>query len=164
MCNIKCNNIPNPRPIVVHAPSDDEYKGTSYIVEAVERLRREGHDFEYCLFRNTDNIKVRKILSEADISVDQLFAFEPGGFALESMAAGCAVLGANVPEFSGFPNELPIIYIDPDNIYQNLKMLLEDPELRRELGEKGRKYVEKYHDPTKIANDIIELITGNKDL
>lgn len=164
ICNIRYNNIPNPRPVVVHAPSDDEYKGTSYVVEAVERLRREGNDFEFCLFRNTDNTKVREILSEADISVDQLFVFEPGGFALESMAAGCSVLGGNVPEFSGFPKELPISHTDPDNIYENLKMLLEDPELRRELGEKGRKYVEKYHDHRKIANDFIELITGNKEI
>ena len=164
MCNIKCNNIPNPRPIVVHAPSDDEYKGTSYIVETVERLRIEGYDFKFCLLRNVSNIKLLETLSEADIVVDQLFETAPGGFAIESMAAGCAVLGGNVPEFSGFPPELPIIHTDPSNIYQNLKMLLEDPELRRELGEKGRKYVEKYHDPTKIANDIIELITGNKDL
>jgi glycosyltransferase involved in cell wall biosynthesis len=164
ICNIRYNNISNPKPIVVHAPSDDEYKGTSYIVETVERLRIEAHDFKFCLLRNVSNIKLLETLSEADIVVDQLFETAPGGFTIESMAAGCAVLGGNVPEFSGFPPELPIIHTDPSNIYQNLKMLLENPELRRELGEKGRKYVEKYHDHRKIANDIIELITSNTDM
>ena len=43
-------------------------------------------------------------------------------------------------------------------IYQNLKMLLDNPELRQELGEKGRKYVEKYHDHRKIADDFLNLI------
>jgi glycosyltransferase involved in cell wall biosynthesis len=164
MCDIRYNNIPNPRPIVVHAPSDDEFKGTFYVVKAVEQLKREGYVFEFRLLRNTPNKIVRETVSRADIAIDELFEAMPGGFSIESMAAGCAVLGGNVPGFSGFPPELPIIHTDPSNIYQNLKMLLENPELRRELGEKGRKYVEKYHDHRKIANDIIELITGNKDM
>jgi glycosyltransferase involved in cell wall biosynthesis len=72
------------------------------------------------------------------------------------------VLGGNIPEFAGYPRELPVMHTDPDNIYQNLKMLLETPELRRELGEKGRRYVEKYHDHRKIADDFIRLLTGSK--
>jgi len=40
-------------------------------------------------------------------------------------------------------------------------MLLENPKLRQELGEKGRKYVEKYHDARKIANQILRLLAGN---
>ncbi|MGD0780434.1 MAG: glycosyltransferase family 4 protein [Dehalococcoidales bacterium] len=160
--NIRYNNAPNPRPVVVHAPSNDEIKGTTYILKAVEQLKKEGYDFDFRLFRNMSNIEVRRTLSEADIAVDQLFAAGPGMFALESMAAGCAVLGGNIPEFAGYPRELPIIHTDPDNIYQNLKMLLENPELRRELGEKGRKYVEKYHDHRKIADDFIRLLAGSK--
>lgn len=157
--NIKYNNTPNPRPVLIHAPSSKARKGTSHVLAAIERLQKEGYKFEFYLFRSMSNREVREALSRADIAVDQLFATGPGMFALESMAAGCAVLGGNVPEFSGYPRELPIIRTDPDNIYQNLKMLLENPELRRELGEKGRRYVEKYHDSRKIADDIIRLIT-----
>jgi hypothetical protein len=160
--NIRYNSVPNPRPIVVHAPSDDKVKGTSYIIQAVERLKNEGHEFDFNLFRNTSNIKVRGTLSEADIAVDQLFATHGGMFALEAMAAGCAVLGGNIPEFSGHQPELPIMHTDPDNIYHNLKLILGNPELRRELGEKGRRYVEKYHDSSRIASNIIELLTSNK--
>lgn len=159
VCNIRYNNTPNSKPIVVHAPSNPEIKGTPYILEAVEHLKREGYDFEFYLFRNTSNTKLRETLSGADIAVDQLFATAPSSFAIESMAAGCAVLGGNVPEFAGFPPELPIIHTDPDNIDQNLKMLLENSELRRELGKKGRNYVEEYHDHRKIADNIIKLIT-----
>jgi glycosyltransferase involved in cell wall biosynthesis len=158
---IRYNSVPNSRPIVVHAPTS-EGKGTSYVVEAVERLKKEGYDFEFCLLRNTSNAKVREMLSKADIAVDQLFDSGPGMFALESMAAGCAVLGGNIPEFSGFPKDLPIVHSNPDNVYQNLKTLLENPELRRELGEKGREYVEKYNDSRKIADDIVKLITQDQ--
>ena len=126
----------------------------------MERLKKEGYDFEFHLFRNTSNTKVRQTLSEADLAVDQLFSPHPGMFALESMAAGCAVLGGNIPEFARFPLELPVIHTDPDNIYQNLKLLLDNPGLRQELGEKGRQYVEKYHDARIIADDILKLLSG----
>ena len=161
--SIRYNNTPSPRPVVVHAPSNAELKGTSYVLKAVEQLKEEGHNFEFHLFRNTSNVKVRETLSGADIAVDQLFSVAGGMFSVESMAAGCAVLGGNIPEFSDYPRESPIIDTDPDNIYQNLKMLLENPELRRELGKKGRKYVEKYHDYRIIADQVLQLLSGNTD-
>ena len=162
VANIRYNNVPNPRMVIVHAPTDEERKGTSYILEAVEQLKSEGYEFDFRLFRNISNIEVRKALSESDIAVDQLFAAGGGMFALEAMAAGCAVLGGNIPEVASYPKELPILHTNPDNIYQNLKMLLENPDLRRELGEKGKKYVEKYHDHRKIADDILKLIITGK--
>ncbi len=160
--NIRYNNIPNPRPIVVHAPSDAVKKGTSYVVKAVEQLKKEGYDFEFHLFQNMPNKVVRETLSKADIALDQFFGHAVGVFGVEAMAAGCAVLGGNIPEFSHRPG-VPVIHTDPDNIYQNLKLLLENPKLRQELGEKGRKYVEKYHDSRRVAADILELLSGNTE-
>lgn len=157
--NIRYSNVPNSKLVVVHAPSDELRKGTSYVLGVVEQLKREGYDFEFRLLKNMPNTVMKEILTAADIAIDQLFAVGPGMFAVESMAAGCAVLGGNIPEFAGFPRELPIIHTDPDNVYQNLKLLLDSPELRRELGEKGRKYVEKYHDHIKVADKFIKLLT-----
>lgn len=156
---IEYNNRPNQRPIVVHAPSNEAFKGTSYVLKAVEQLKSDGYDFDFRLFRHTSNVEILRTLSQADIAVDQLFSTHAAMFALEAMASGCAVLGGNVPEFSGCPKDLPVIHTNPDNIYPNLKMLLENPALRQTLGEKGRRYVEKYHDHRKIANDYIRLIT-----
>jgi len=156
--NIQFNNKPNTRPIIVHAPSEDAFKGTSIIISAVQKLRDEGYNFEFRLFRNMSNIEVRKNLSAADIAIDQLFAFAAGMFAVEAMAAGCAVLGGNIPEFSGVSEDLPVIHTNPDNIYSNLKMLLESPGLRQDLGKRGREYVERYHDPDRIADSYINLI------
>jgi glycosyltransferase involved in cell wall biosynthesis len=162
IANLKYNNRPNSRPIVVHAPSKAIMKGTAYVIKATEQLKKEGYDFEFRLLQDASNIEVRKALSEADIVIDQLFAFGAGMLALEALASGCAVLGGNKPQFSGFPKELPIVDTDPVTIYRNLKMLLDNPDLRRELGEKGRKYVRKYHDVRKITDDYINLITKGK--
>jgi len=38
-----------------------------------------------------------------------------------------------------------------------------DSPKRQELGEKGRKYVEKYHDSRKIANDMLRLLDGDTE-
>lgn len=161
--NFTDNSSLNTTPLVVHAPTNERIKGTSYVLDAVDRLKKEGYDFEFQLCRNISNTRLREILQKADIVVDQLFATANGMFANEAMASGCAVLGGNIPEFSGRPLELPVIHTDPDNIYQNLKLLLDDPELRQELGEKGRKYVEKYHDSRKIASDILKLLSGDTE-
>jgi len=161
--NIRCNSTPNTKPVLMHCPSQRARKGTSYVLAAIEQLKKESYDFEFSLFENKSNVEIREALSQADIAIDQLLATGPGMFATEAMAAGCAVLGGNIPEFYGYPIELPVIHTDPDNIYDNLKMLLENPDLRRELGEKGRKYVEKYHDSAKIADQILKLLSGNTE-
>jgi hypothetical protein len=154
--SIKYNNIPNEKILVVHAPSNSQIKGTDCIVRAIGQLKKEGYDFEFRLLENIPNSTVRKTLSEADIAIDQLFAFGPGMFAIEAMAAGCAVLGGNMPQISFYPSDLPIIHTDPENIYQNLKMLLEKKEFRQSLAEKGREYVEKYNDHMKVIDRIIK--------
>jgi glycosyltransferase involved in cell wall biosynthesis len=107
------------------------------------------------------NTLVREMLSEGDIAVDQLFSVTGGLFAVEAMAAGCAVLGGNIPKLSGIA-DLPIIHTDTSNIYDNLKLLIEKPDLRQELGRKGRLYAERYHDHRKIADDILNLLTVGK--
>ncbi len=51
----------------------------------------------------------------------------------------------------------PTINTSPKNIVENLVLLIEDERLRKELGEKGRKYVEKVHDSKKITKQLLEL-------
>lgn len=41
--------------------------------------------------------------------------------------------------------ECPAVNMPADKIQENLRILVENPALRKELGEAGRKYVEKYH-------------------
>ena len=152
------NRLNCQQPLIVHAPSDYHKKGTKYVIDAVERLKKDGYQFEFNLLQGISNKHVREILSRADISIDQLMSRGYGVFAVESMAAGCAVLGSVNKQYMNYPEELPIIYADPDNIYENLKMLLNNSELRHELGKNGREYQEKYHNPRKIANNIIRLL------
>lgn len=144
--------------LIVHAPSDPYKKGTGYILDAIDRLRKDGYQFECQLLQGISNVQVREILSRADICVDQLMSRAYGVFAVESMAAGCAVLGSVDKKYMDYPDELPIIPTDPDSIYENLKMLLDNPGLRHELGKRGKEYQQKYHNPQKIARNILDLL------
>jgi glycosyltransferase involved in cell wall biosynthesis len=161
ICNIRYNNVQNKKPIIIHAPTDEKVKGTAYILESLKRLEKEGYSFDFRLCKDMSNIQLRELLSEGDIVIDQLYSAKGGLFSIEAMAAGCAVLGGNTPKISGIL-DLPVIYTDTTNIYENIKLLIINPGLRKELGTKGRIYAEKYHDHRKIADDIIRLIAADK--
>lgn len=145
-------------PLILHAPSNSVKKGTRYMLEAVERLKKEGYRFKLLLCENMDNVEVRQKLSQSEIVVDQLLARAYGLFAIEAMASGNVVLGNAQGGHYGFPEELPILTTNPDNIYENLKMVLENPQLRVERAQKGRVYVEDYHDHIKVAKDFLRQI------
>ena len=77
----------NPRPLVVHAPSNREKKGTRYVIEACERL-----PVDLDIVEGVRHDEARERYARADIVVDQLNAGWHGVFALEAMALGKPVV------------------------------------------------------------------------
>lgn len=142
---------------IVHAPSNEPIKGTDHVLQAMERLKGEGYKIDFTLMEKMNNGKVMELCRDADIVVDQLLLESYGIFAIECMALGKPVLCRVDEHFvKCYPN-LPIVNTDPDNIYQNLKLLIEDPGLRAKLGLQGRRFVEEVHDARKIAQQLAEL-------
>jgi glycosyltransferase involved in cell wall biosynthesis len=145
-------------PLIVHAPSNAAMKGTRYVLEAVARLRDEGVRFDFELCENRDHAEVKSLLARSQIVVDQLLLPGYGLFALEAMAAGNAVIGSAVGGYNGFPEDLPVLTTTPESVYANLRMLIEEPEVRHRLTERGRGYVGRHHELMSVAarflNDI----------
>jgi hypothetical protein len=145
------------KPVIVHAPSDKRIKGTEYVLEAISRLEKE-HDLKFVLVHGMPHRRAKEIYQRADIIVDQLLGGTYGIFAVEAMALGKPVLCYIREDLRGtYPEELPIVSANPENIYDQLKVLVENGGLRRDLGLRGRDYVERYHDSLKIAKQLIEL-------
>lgn len=142
---------------VVHAPSNRKIKGTDYIINAINKLRENGYDIDFVLLENMDNIQVRTHCKEADIIVDQLLLESYGIFAIECMALGKPVLCRIDAHFIKCYSDLPIVVTDPETLYDNLERLIKDAKLRRDLGEKGRRFVEKVHDSREIARQLVDL-------
>lgn len=143
---------------IVHAPTNPEFKGTKYIVKAIENLKIKYNNIEFILISGISHHEAKKIYRSADIIVDQLHAGVYGLFAIESMALGKPVVGWIADYFlESYPKELPIIRANPDSIEKVLEELIKNREILPEIGKKSRKYVEKYHNIEKIKFDLLML-------
>ncbi|MBN8704014.1 MAG: glycosyltransferase [Bacteroidetes bacterium] len=143
---------------IVHTPNHRGFKGTEFIKNAVEELQKEGLMVKLILLENIQNDEVKRILfEEADILAEQLFFIGYAMSGIEGMATGLPVLSNLSNEnytllqkrFS-FLNECPVLSTTPETIKENIKQLVKNPSLRKELGVKSRAYVEKYHSYTFI--------------
>jgi len=158
MSTIKYRVSHSDEPLIVHAPSHGPVKGTKYVLNAIKKLEKEGYRFKFILCENMPNEELKKKLADSEIVIDQLLLPGYGLLAIEAMASGNAVLGSAVAGYNGFSEDLPIVTTTPNNIYKNLKMVLEDPGLRVKLAKKGRKYVERYHEYRKVTRDFLKEI------
>ena len=147
----------NPRPLVVHAPSSREKKGTQYVIEACAQLPV---DLE--IVEGVPHDVARERYARADIVVDQLNAGWHGVFALESMALGKPVVAhidAETVDRSerGFGVRLPIVPATKETLVDALRPLVEQPTLRREIGAQSRAYVEQVHDIDRVADRLLDV-------
>ena len=49
---------------------------------------------------------------------------------------------------------------DVDSIYETISYLIQNPDLRRQMGGKGREFVKKYNDRKMIAKNLLEIISS----
>ena len=147
---------------IVHAPSKRASKGTAFVLEAFEQLKKIYDNIELVLVEKKTQQEAFEIYKTADIIVDQLYIGTYGVFAVESMALGKPVITYINDEMKDkLPEELPIVIGSSKTIVTTLELLINNPVLRNEIGKKGRKYVENYHDYRVIAH-ILRDIYYNK--
>src|SRR5262245_42401470 len=68
---------PGTRPLVTHAPSDGIVKGTSFVLAAVEKLRKT-IEFDFQLLQGMAHDEVMRRIRASDIFIDQLLAGDHG--------------------------------------------------------------------------------------
>jgi len=159
---------------VYHTPNHKSIKGSEFLIEAVKQLKEEGLLVDLVLLEGVQNDRVRVLLhNDADILVEQLIL----GFALsalEGMATGLPVI-SNLEEENqtrvfrrfSYLNECPILSSNPEKIKKDLKLLITNPALRKQLGVAGVSYVEKYHSfqaMSQIFTAIYDKIWFGKDV
>jgi glycosyltransferase involved in cell wall biosynthesis len=150
----------NPKPLVVHAPSNREKKGTRYVIEACEKL-----ELDLDIVEGVRHDEARERYARADIVVDQLNAGWHGVFALEAMALGKPVL-AHLDEETveqsaeGYGIRIPIVPATKDTLVEALRPLVENTATRREVGAASRAYVEQVHDIDRIADRLLAIYAG----
>jgi hypothetical protein len=148
-------NVPDREvPVVLHAPSRRGIKGTEQILSALEQLKNEGFNFELRLLEKVSNQIIRENLTNADILVDEMVLHGPGILSLEAMCSGCAVATKYLKTSPGFFSP-PVCPISENTVYEKLKLLLSNRQLRKEMAINGRTYVEKNNHPNILSEKIL---------
>jgi hypothetical protein len=161
----KHNPIQRKVPVIIHAPTNAEIKGSKYIEYVIKRLKEDGVEFEYKRLEKVPRAEALSIYLESDIVVDQLLF--PGGGKLthECLAMGKVVLA--YMNYEGYdqkkPKDCPIIDVDTENLYEVLKATIIDFELRDAVANKGRNYIKKYHNPKVIFQQTLALLENNSN-
>ncbi|MCQ4923216.1 glycosyltransferase [Tissierella carlieri] len=147
----------NEKLLIVHAPTAPEFKGTKYILEAIEDLNSK-YDFDFKLIQGMKHHEAMKIYEKADIIIDQILTGGYGVFAVEAMAMGKTVI-CWISDFmkEKYPNELPIISANPDTIKIKLEYIIKNKDMLMSIGANARKYVERYHDKNIITKNIYSI-------
>jgi glycosyltransferase involved in cell wall biosynthesis len=159
-----CPSYPDPSstaPLRIgHAPSHRGVKGTGAVVRAVEALRAEGQRVELVLVEGVSHQVARNLYEGIDVLVDQLYAGWYGGVAVEAMALGKPVLVyIRHEDLDGIPDamrrDLPFVEVEEATLCDRLREVvrMSRTELHR-LGRASRAFVERWHDPTRIAAQI----------
>jgi glycosyltransferase involved in cell wall biosynthesis len=145
--------------VVAHAPSHRAQKGTERVIAAVESLRAEGMKVRLDLIEGASHEHATERTRQADVVVDQLNIGWYGGYSVEAMSLGRPVLCHVREEDPGdnpWGGELPIIRTTAQTLCDDLRALIGDPERMRRAASEGRSFVERYHDPRRVARQNLE--------
>ena len=141
-------DVASPGPVkIVHAANHRAFKGTHLLIQAIDELRSQGVAVELVLVEGVPNHIALAQYRAADVIFDQCLIGFHGYFALEGMA-----LGKPVMSFLRLPSayvlaadECPIINTSISTLKEDVLKLCGNRANLRELGVRGRRYVEKYY-------------------
>ena len=152
------------RPLrIVHAPTNRQAKGTQTVIDVVAALAAEGMPIELKLVEGLPWKVALSWKGQADIVIDQL-TIGYGNNGVEAMAMG-------VPLISGWAEdddrerfrietgwEIPFAEANSaETLERCIRELAASPELREEVGARGRAFVEEFHDDVKIAGRLVRI-------
>lgn len=143
---------------IIHAPTDKGAKGSKYILKALEILQKRYRNIKIEFVQNVPYKNALKKYEKAHIIVDQVLVGWYGGLAVEAMKMGKPVaVFIREEDLKFIPKDMAmdlkeaIININPFNIVEVLSEYIENPKLLIFKSQAGLNYVNKWHDPIKIA-------------
>jgi hypothetical protein len=144
---------------ILHAPTNRSIKGTRFVEEACEELRREGFQLELQLVERVPHRQMMQVLRQADIVVDQLLIGWYGALSVEAMALEkpvlCYLREEDLKSFVPFHDRIPIVRTTKESLVEDLRALMKRRSSWCELGQEGRRFVEAFHDPLIVAHQTV---------
>jgi hypothetical protein len=148
--------------VVAHGYTVASNKGTTEFMRIMDNLSqfRSGR-LQVGLINGVQRRQALWYISQCDIYFATFF-YGPGLASYEAMAFGKPVLvGCSAEELAAqkdaIGEDLPFIHVTMDTCGKVLSDLAADADLRREWGERGRLYVEKFHDTSVVVRQLKAL-------
>ena len=157
----------NSIPRIIHAPTSRAFKGTRYIIDAIERLKGDGIKFDFELVEGLSNEAAIQKYLHSDIIISQVMCPSGGRLALEGLAMGKIVLskmGFDSGYDEKFPAPCPIIDVSPSTIYQQLKEIIPNLEFRKRRAIEGPAYIRDNFNPTKVVAAMLNTLNNTSSV
>ena len=147
--------------VVGHAPTHRIVKGTTDVINVVEKLRSKGHKIRLELIEGLSRNEAQKKFEGIDLFIDQLVIGWYGVVSLEVLALGkpviCFLDGKGmrfVPK--AMLDESPMINADSNTLKNEILRIMKMNHMQRSrLAEQGISYLKKWHDPKQISQRVV---------
>lgn len=142
---------------IIHAPSNEDYKGSKYIYAAIENLKKT-YKVEFITLQNLSKKELIQEILKCDLLIDQMLVGFYGILTVEAMLLEKPVVCYIRDDiFSKIKRDCPIYNANPDNLEKVLDEILQNPSQLISRGEQSRNYALTYHSPNKIAERMIQV-------
>lgn len=159
------DGLPIPRRMrVLHAFHNPDTKGSALISEALLELKDEGADFEFIILEKVSHDEVMREMATSSIVIDQVLDGKKAGLAsiigvasLEAMAMGRVAISSFDIQYRDHYHGCPVIAIEPskESLKEQLRFLLDHPEITAKVAEEGPMYIRANHSPASVARDLM---------
>lgn len=149
---------------ILHCPTDPVSKGSDTIRSVIEALRSEGHEIEYVEIAGRPNAEVLDAIRTCDLVVDQLWSDTP----MAGLATEAAFFGKPTVVSGYFARDAradlgdglmpPTSFCPPDGLQDGIRRLIEDRDLRLDLGRRAQAFVTERWTPQAVAARFLRLI------
>jgi glycosyltransferase involved in cell wall biosynthesis len=149
---------------ILHAPSRPFAKGSLVFRKIIDELRNEGYLIQFTELVGVPNKVVLKELRRCDFVIDELYSDIPMAmFASEAAVCGKpTVVGgyyADQYKLDNTDQEIPpSLYVLPNNIKEAIRSLLDDENLRLQLGKRAQKFIQEHWNTNQVAKNYLRLI------
>jgi len=142
--------------VIGHAPVGRGYKGTEIVLNVMNKILKQRNDVEFVLTENIPYNKIKQFYQSLDLYIDQLYLGWYGGVGTELMSLEVPVMTyLRDADFKNVPQELianlPIINVNAQTLEEKINYYLDNKEELAILSHKSREFVQRFHDPLKIA-------------
>ena len=156
---------PKNKPLVIHAPSENNVKGTDVVLEVIKKIEVDNKNFDFELIYKKTNSYVIERLSQADIVIDQPSTW-CGRLAIEAMASSCVVIGGNRSDYHQFNITSPILQFEPNNVEDlacKLDLLITNQSLREKRMQDSYFFWKKYYSEEIVASYLEDIFLKKRE-